>query len=193
MTGDELRSLFLDVYRQRAHAVIPAAPLVLEHDPTTLFTGAGMQPLLPYLLGDPHPAGRRLTDVQRCLRAQDIEEVGDNRHTTAFEMLGNWSLGSYFKAEQLAWVWEFLTKAVGLDKNRLYVTVFGGDATRPRDTEAIAIWQEIFAREGLATAVVDDPAVTGMGSARIVAYPGEANWWSRSGEPATMPAGEPGG
>ena len=193
MTGNELRALYLDFYRQRGHAVVPSASLIPDNDPTTLFTGSGMQPMLPFLLGEPHPLGRRIADSQRCFRVQDIEEVGDNRHTTAFEMLGNWSLGSYFKEEQLTWIWEFLTRVVGLDSRRLYVTVFAGNEAIPRDTEAIAIWQEIFAREGLATTVVDDPAASGMGNGRIFATPGAENWWSRSGAPARMPAGEPGG
>lgn len=193
MTGNELRALYLDFFRDRGHAVVPSASLIPDNDPTTLFTGSGMQPMLPFLLGEPHPLGRRIADAQRCFRVQDIEEVGDTRHTTAFEMLGNWSLGSYFKAEQLTWLWEFLTQVVGLDPHRLFVSVFAGNAVIPRDHEAIAIWQELFARVGLSATVVDDPATVGMGDGRIFAYSGSENWWSRSGAPAKMPVGEPGG
>ena len=127
MTPNQLRQLYLDFFTQRGHAEIPSASLVPENDPTTLFTSAGMQPLVPYLLGETHPRGDMLVDSQKCFRAVDIEEVGDNRHTTFFEMLGNWSLGNYFKEKQLPWLFAFLTDKVGLDAQKLYVTVFGGD------------------------------------------------------------------
>src|SRR6476469_9552877 len=127
MNAQEIRRKYLEFCQQNGHVVIPRAQLVPDNDPTTLFTGSGMQPLLPYLLGAEHPNGVRLADSQTCLRAQDINEVGDNRHTTFFERLGNWSLGDYFKAEQLRQIWEFLTVRVGLDPNRLYVTCFSGD------------------------------------------------------------------
>src|SRR5690606_9921050 len=132
--------------KNRDHALIPRALLVPQNDPTTLFTGSGMQPLIPYLLGEPHPKGTRLVDSQTCLRAQDIDEVGDNRHTTFFEMLGNWSLGDYFKNEQLRWFFEFLTDVVGLDPNKLYVTTFIGNEKHgiPKDTESARIWKELF-------------------------------------------------
>jgi len=126
MTAQQIRQAYIDFFRERGHSVIPRALLVPQNDPTTLFTGSGMQPLIPYLLGEPHPEGQRVTDSQTCLRAQDIEEVGDNRHTTFFEMLGNWSLGDYFKQEQINWIWEFLTQKIGLDPSRIYVTVLYG-------------------------------------------------------------------
>ncbi len=139
MNLEEVRTRYLAFFKERGHTVIPSVSIVPENDPTTLFTGSGMQPLLPYLLGSKHPGGIRLTDSQKCFRSMDIEEVGDNRHTTFFEMLGNWSLGDYFKSEQLPWFFEFLTdkeKGVGLDANNLYVTVFAGDEENgiPRDT-----------------------------------------------------------
>src|SRR5947207_2095038 len=133
MTAKELRQKFLDFFKDRSHVQIDTAKLVLEDDPTTLFTSAGMQPLIPYLLGKSHPAGKRLVNSQPCFRAQDIEEVGDNRHTTFFEMLGNWSLGDYLKKEQLAWCWEFLTKELNLDSKRIYVSVFEGNDFIPKD------------------------------------------------------------
>ena len=137
MNADEIRRAYLDFMVEQGHVIIPRSPLIPKDDPTTLFTGSGMQPLLPYLLGAPHPAGTRLADSQTCLRVQDIEEVGDNRHTTFFEMLGNWSLGDYFKQEQIPQVWTFLTAKVGLDPDRIYVTCFSGDAANdiPKDEE----------------------------------------------------------
>src|SRR3989339_929457 len=120
MTSGEIRKKFLEFFERRKHKIIPPAPLVLGEDPTTLFISSGMQPLVPYLLGEPHPSGsKRLVDSQPSLRIGDIEEVGDNRHDTFFEMLGNWSLGDYFKTEQLSWIWEFLTKELDLNKDRL--------------------------------------------------------------------------
>jgi alanyl-tRNA synthetase len=151
MTLNEIRERYLSFYKEapRNHAMIPSALLMPENDPTTLFTSSGMQPLVPYLLGQPHPEGKRLTNSQKSFRADDIDEVGDNRHTTFFEMLGNWSLGDYFKAEQLPWIFEFLTdkeKGAGLDPARLYVTVFAGDAEMgiPADEESVTIWKELF-------------------------------------------------
>ena len=131
----ELRSLFLDFFAQKGHAVIPSASLIPENDPTVLFTTAGMHPLVPYLLGAKHPMGTRLTDVQKCIRTGDIDDVGDASHLTFFEMLGNWSLGDYFKKEAISWSWEFLTSPqwLGLDKDRLAFTVFAGDDDCPRD------------------------------------------------------------
>ena len=129
MTLSEVRKRYLAFFAARGHEVIPSASLVPENDPTTLFTSSGMQPLVPYLLGQPHPEGKRITNSEKCFRADDIDEVGDNRHTTFFEMLGNWSLGDYFKKEQLAWIFEFLTDpeaGIGLDPMNLYVTVFAG-------------------------------------------------------------------
>lgn len=195
MTPDELRTRFLSFYQERGHAIVPSVPLVPENDPTTLFTGSGMQPMLPNLLGEPHPLGTRVCDSQKCLRAQDIEDVGDNRHTTFFEMLGNWSFGDYFKQEQLTWIFTFLTQELRLEPHRLYVTVFSGDASLglPRDHEAIKLWQELFSTIEMPAPVVEHPDTVGMGDGRIFLYGVAENWWSRAGAPDAMPVGEPGG
>lgn len=196
----ELRQKYLVYFKERGHSVIPSSSLVPENDPTTLFTGSGMQPLVPYLLGKDHPQGTRITDSQKCFRSMDIEEVGDNRHTTFFEMLGNWSLGDYFKEEQLAWFFGFLTGEVGLDPENLYVTVFIGDETNniPRDTESVAIWKKLFTEKGIDAKDVligseAEGAQKGMQGGRIFYYEAKKNWWSRAGTPENMPPGEPGG
>ncbi|NCN24019.1 MAG: alanine--tRNA ligase [Candidatus Pacebacteria bacterium CG10_big_fil_rev_8_21_14_0_10_42_12] len=195
MTPDELRLAYLDFMESKKHAIVPSASLVPENDPTTLFTGSGMQPMITYLLGEKHPKGTRIADSQRCFRSQDIEEVGDNRHTTYFEMLGNWSLGDYFKKEQLSWFFEFLTKKVGLDPKKLFVTVFRGNDKLGigKDTESVKIWQELFTKAGCTADVVDFSERDGMGNGRIFYYDETKNWWSRAGVPNNMPAGEPGG
>ena len=200
MTLNEVRQKYLDFYAKQGHAVIPSAPLLPKNDPTTLFTGSGMQPLVPYLLGKDHPKGKRITDSQKSFRSMDIEEVGDNRHTTFFEMLGNWSLGDYFKKEQLPWVFEFITDEIGLDPNKIYVTVFIGDEKNnvPRDTESVSIWKELFAKKGIDAKDVligseDDGYKVGMQEGRVFYYDSKKNWWSRAGVPEKMPAGEPGG
>lgn len=195
LTPDELRQAYLDFFAERGHVVVPSARLVPEGDPTTLFTGSGMQPMMPYLLGKEYPDGKRIVDSQKCFRAVDIDEVGDNRHTTFFEMLGNWSLGDYFKTEQLRWFFEFLTKKVGLEPNRLFVTVFAGrqDIGIPQDDEAVEVWQKLFSEAGITATAKADAAEQGMGDARIFYYPAEKNWWSRAGKPELMPIGEPGG
>jgi alanyl-tRNA synthetase len=199
MTAQEIRQAYLDFFKQRQHQVIPRALLVPQEDSTTLFTGSGMQPLIPYLLGEPHPKGNKLTDSQTCLRAQDIEEVGDNRHTTFFEMLGNWSLGDYFKEDQIKWFFEFLTDIVGLDPNRIYVSCFIGDQQNniPKDNQSASVWQELFKNNGLSYDTVDIGSVrnganNGDNNARISFY-GEKNWWCRAGKAQDMPIGEPGG
>lgn len=181
MKAKEIIDIFISFYEKRDHTRIANAPLVPENDPTTLFTSSGMQPLVPFLLGEPHPAGKRLVNVQNSFRAVDIEEVGDNRHTTFFRMLGNWSLGDYFKSEQIPWVWELYTKELGLDPKRLSVTVFAGNSDVEKDSTSLALWRKIFTDEGL------NP------DERIFTYGVEKNWWSRSGTPDKMPAGEPGG
>ncbi len=193
LSSDQLRQAYLDFFRERGHAVIPSSSLIPENDPTTLFTGSGMQPMLPYLLGEKHPLGSRIADSQRCFRTQDIEEVGDNRHTTFFEMLGNWSLGDYFKKEQIPWMFDFLTKTLGLDAKRIYVTVFRGNDVIPRDDESIRLWQEQFQSIGIEAKTLDDAEKKGMRDGRIFTYDEKKNWWSRAGEPAKMPIGEPGG
>lgn len=195
MTVAEIRQKYLDFFKEKGHAILPSASLMPENDPTTLFTGSGMQPMVPYLLGESHPQGTRVADAQKCFRAQDIEEVGDNRHTTVFEMLGNWSFGDYFKEEQIAWMYTFLTKEIGLDPKNLYVTVFrGNDALGlPRDTEAVALWKKAFAENGIDAADVDNAERDGLQGGRIFYYDETKNWWSRAGVPANMPVGEPGG
>ncbi len=200
MNASEIRQKYLDFFAARGHVVIDRARVVPDNDPTTLFTGSGMQPLVPYLLGEEHPAGTRLVDSQTCLRSQDIEEVGDNRHTTFFEMLGNWSLGDYFKEEQIPWFWEFLTKEIGLDPQRIFVTCHIGDeeAKVERDTEAASIWTSLFKGAGVDAKQVDigseaDGGRLGDQGGRIFFYNSKKNWWSRSGTPQEMPVGEPGG
>ena len=199
MDADAIRGAFLDYMTEQGHVIIPRAPLIPKDDPTTLFTGSGMQPLLPFLLGAEHPAGTRLADSQTCLRVQDIEEVGDNRHTTFFEMLGNWSLGDYFKDEQIPQFWTFLTDKVGLDPARIYVSCFVGDPANgiPKDEESAAIWTRLFAEAGIAADQVEvdteeHAAQVGTGGARIAFY-GKKNWWCRGGKAEDMPVGEPGG
>lgn len=170
LSTDRLRQTYLDFFRSQGHAVIPAAPLVPENDPTVLFTTAGMHPLVPYLLGEPHPAGRRLTDVQRCVRTQDIDEVGDASHLTFFEMLGNWSLGDYFKEGAITMSFTFLTKVLGIPLSRLAVTCFAGDADAPKDEESAAIWRKL-----------------GIPAERIGFLPKAKNWWGPAGQ--TGPCG----
>jgi len=145
MTSNEIRERFIKFFEKRGHAIIPSAPLVPENDTSVLFNTAGMQPLVPYLLGNPHPMGKRLVNVQKCVRTQDIEEVGDNTHDTFFEMLGNWSLGDYFKSEAIKWSFELLTnkeEGFGLDPKRLYVTCFEGNKDAPKDIESYEIWKK---------------------------------------------------
>jgi len=198
MTAQEIRKAYLDYFVERGHKVVPRALLVPYNDPTTLFTGSGMQPLIPYLLGEPHQTGTRLTDSQTCLRAQDIEEVGDNRHTTFFEMLGNWSLGDYFKAEEIPWLFEFLTDVVGLDPQKLYVTCYLGNKEFgiARDSEAAELWADLFDKKGIEARQVAigseaDGYAKGMSGGRIFFYDGSKNWWSRAGAEASTPVGDP--
>ena len=199
LSASEIRARYLKFFKQRDHALINRALLVPQNDPTTLFTGSGMQPLIPYLLGETHPGGNRLTDSQTCLRAQDIEEVGDNRHTTFFEMLGNWSLGDYFKKDQINWFWEFLTEVVGLDASRIYVTCFSGyeDLGIPKDTEAAETWQTVFKNAGIDAQMIEigseaNGYAVGDQGGRIFFY-NDKNWWCRAGKAKDMPSGEPGG
>ena len=198
MNAQDIRNKYLEFCQKNGHAVIARAPLILHNDPTTLFTGSGMQPLLPYLLGQDHPQGTKLADSQTCLRAQDIEDVGDNRHTTFFEMLGNWSMGEYFKRQQIEWFFEFLTEEVGLDPQKIYVSCFIGDAQNniPRDDEAAQIWQEVFAKKGIDAKIVElDSAENGdklgMQGGRIFFYNDKENWWSRGGGIDSTPIGDP--
>jgi alanyl-tRNA synthetase len=199
MNAQDIRNSYLEFFKERGHTIIPRAKLVPYNDPTTLFTGSGMQPLLPYLLGEPHQAGVRLTDSQTSLRAQDIEDVGDNRHTTFFEMLGNWSLGDYFKEQQIRWFFEFLTDVVGLDPNKIYVTAFIGDKKHgiPRDDEAANIWQTVFAEKNIEAEIVEigsqeDGNIRGIKPGeRIFFYDDGENWWSRGGGLDKTPIGDP--
>ena len=198
MNTQEIRQKYLEFCQRNGHAIIERAPLMLHNDPTTLFTGSGMQPLLPYLLGQDHPQGTKLADSQTCLRAQDIEDVGDNRHTTFFEMLGNWSMGEYFKRQQIEWFFEFLTEIVGLDPHKIYVSCFIGDEKNniPRDDEAAQIWQEVFAKKGIEAKIVElDSAENGdklgMQGGRIFFYNDKENWWSRGGGIDSTPIGDP--
>ena len=199
MNAQQIRNAYLKFFNDRQHAVIDRAPLVLTGDPTTLFTGSGMQPMIPYLLGEPHPQGKRITDSQTCLRAQDIDDIGDNRHTTFFEMLGNWSMGDYFKEQQVEWMFEFLDTVVGLDMSRLYVTCFIGapEYGIAKDTEAAETWKKLFATKGLSTGEAEigseaDGYARGIKDGeRIFYYDGSKNWWSRNGSPETTPIGDP--
>ena len=195
MNSKELRKRFLKFFKERGHKIIPSSSLIPENDSTTLFTGSGMQSLVPYLMGESHPKGKRLVNIQKSFRAEDIEEVGDNRHTTFFEMLGNWSLGNYFKKEQLNWLFEFLVKEIKLDSKKIYVSVFRGNERIGinRDLESVQIWKDIFKKNGIEANDVDYPEKHGFQDGRIFYYDETKNWWSRSGIPANMPVGEIGG
>lgn len=199
MNAQEIRRKYLEYFQKKGHKVIPRALLVPYNDPTTLFTGSGMQPLIPYLLGESHQGGTRLVNSQTCLRSMDIEDVGDNRHTTFFEMLGNWSLGDYFKKEQIRWFFSFLVDEVGLDPSKIYVTCFIGDKAVgiPRDDQAARIWQDLFKEKGI------DAGIAAIGSKedgdkrgikpgeRIFFYDDGENWWSRGDRLAGTPIGDP--
>ncbi|MBP9852901.1 MAG: alanyl-tRNA synthetase [Patescibacteria group bacterium] len=199
MNAQQIRNAYIKFFTDRGHYAAQRAPLVLKDDPTTLFTGSGMQPMIPYLLGQPHPEGKRVVDSQTCLRAQDIDEIGDNRHTTFFEMLGNWSMGDYFKDQQIRWMWEFLSEVVGLDMSKVYITCYIGDERYgiPKDTEAAAVWKELYSAAGLSSGEAEigseaDGYTRGIkDTERIFYYDGSKNWWSRNGSPETTPIGDP--
>ncbi len=198
MNAQEIRNAYLAFFEERQHVIVARAPLVLKDDPTTLFTGSGMQPMIPYLLGEPHPKGNRITNSQTCIRAQDIEDIGDNRHTTFFEMLGNWSMGDYFKEQQIEWIAEFLFDIVGLDPQKFYVSCYIGndDYGIPRDEEAIRLWSKIFEARGIDPQVVEIGTAengdkVGMQGGRIFLYDGKENWWSRNGNEENTPLGDP--
>jgi len=206
MTASEIRQKYLDFFAQKNHHIIPSASLIPANDSSTLFISSGMQPLIPYLLGEKHPNGQRLVNSQKCIRVDDIEEVGDGRHNTFFEMLGNWSLGDYFKQEQLPWVFEFLSGELKLDPKKLYITVFrGNDELKiSRDEESVKIWQELFTSVGLEAQDLDINDIDffinnnsnheiDFNKDRIFYYGDKKNWWSRSGTPDKMPIGEIGG
>ncbi len=198
MNAQEIRNAYLAFFNERQHTIISRAPLVLKDDPTTLFTGSGMQPMIPYLLGEHHPKGNRIVDSQTCLRAQDIDDIGDNRHTTFFEMLGNWSLGDYFKEQQIEWIAEFLFDIVELDPRKVYVSCYIGNEAYgiPRDEEAIKLWTKIFESRGIGAKVVEIGSAEngdklGMQGGRIFLYDGSENWWSRNGNEEKTPIGDP--
>jgi len=172
INSDKLKKLYIEFFRQKRHKVVPNVSLIPENDPTVLFTTAGMHPLVPFLLGQPHPQGKRLVNVQKCFRTSDIDEVGDDFHLSFFEMLGNWSLGDYFKKEAIEWSFEFLTskKWLGLDKNRIFITVFEGNEDVPKDEESAKIWQGL-----------------GIPKERIFYLPKKDNWWGPAGN--TGPCG----
>ncbi len=179
ITTEGLRKKYFDFFQAKGHTLIYSSSILPENDPTVLFTTAGMHPLVPYLLGEKHISGTRLVNVQKCIRTGDIDAVGNSTHLTFFEMLGNWSLGDYFKAEMIAWSWEFLTdkKWLGIDPNRLFITVYEGDAFVPRDDESIDLWQGQFAKAGIEAKVGD----------RIFPLGREDNWWGPAGR--TGPCG----
>jgi alanyl-tRNA synthetase len=196
MESKEIRKKFLRYLKKQECKIVPSSSLVPENDPTTLFTSAGMQQMVPYLLGEKHPLGTRIANCQKCFRAKDIEEVGDLRHNTFFEMMGDWSFNDFFKKEQLSWIFGFLTKEVGLDPKRLFVTAFRGSPENniPKDTETADIWKNLFKSAGVEAKDADLSENNGMKEGeRIFYYDENKNWWSRSGNPENMPIGELGG
>lgn len=199
MKAQEIRRAYLEFMASKGHVVVPRANLVPQGDPTTLFTGSGMQPMIPYLLGEEYPGGaKRIADSQVVFRTGDLEEVGDSEHLTTFEMLGNWSLGDYYKQEQISWIAEFLFDIVGLDPSRVYVTCYIGNDELgiPKDSEAIEFWQSEFQKRGVDATVVElgsseNGDKLGMQGGRIFLYDGKENWWSRGGDEDGTPIGDP--
>jgi len=189
MTSEDIRQKFIDFYKSKKHTQISSVPLVPENDPTTLFNGSGMQPLVPYLLGQVHPQGTRLVDVQECLRAEDLDEVGNARHHSFFEMLGCWSLGDYFKQEQIPWTFEFFVDVLGIDPKKLYVSVFAGEGEIKKDSESVEIWKETFKKYDIEAQDTEDIHLVGQKNYRIFYYPKEKNWWERPNAPIGDPAG----
>lgn len=198
MDTREIRAKYLEFFQSKGHIVVPRASVVPKDDPSTLFTGSGMQPMVPYLLGQTHPKGKLLSNSQVCFRSQDIDEVGDSEHTTTFEMLGNWSLGDYYKTDQIAWISKFLFDVVGLDARKVYVSCYIGSKKYdiPRDDQAIKLWQEQFKKRGIDAKVVEigateNGAQVGMQGGRIFLYDGRENWWSRNGDEEGTLVGDP--
>lgn len=181
----EIKKKYIEYFKQKKHKEIPNVSLLPENDPTSLFIMAGMQPLINHFSGEPHPTGKRLVNIQRCVRTNDIEEVGDTIHMTFFEMLGNWSLGDYFKKEAITLTWEFLTEVLGFDPNRIYVTIFEGDEDAPFDSEAVKIWKSIYDKVGIKAEVFDKSKKNT--NARIFPLPKKENWWGPVGD--TGPCG----
>lgn len=199
-----IREKYLNFFKKNGHVIVPSSSLIPQNDPTTLFVSSGMQPLLQYFLGEKHPDGDRIVNSQVCLRAHgfmdDLLEVGDNRHTSLFEMLGNWSFGSYFKKEQIKYFYTFLTEELNLDPNRLYISCFIGDSENgiPKDLESVEVWKELLSVKGVSNEVVEfnsmeEAEEKGSLNARICLYPSKKNWWSRNGVPKNMPDGDIGG
>lgn len=190
LSGDEVRKRFLDYFKKKNHAILPSASIIPENDPSVLFTTAGMQPLVPYLLGEKHPMGRRLADIQKCIRLTDIDEVGDVTHLTFFEMLGNWSLGDYFKKDSIKWSFKFLTSkefGLGMEPDKIYVTVFAGDEDSPRDAESIEIWKQVYQNYGINAKVFGEEKLSKnrdglISSYRIFLLGKEDNWWPAGGK-----------
>lgn len=199
MTPDELRKSYVGFMKRRGASQVPSAGLLPENDPSTLFTGSGMQPMVPYLLGEKHPAGNEITDIQKCLRTVDIEEVGDMSHLTFFEMIGRWEFRANensYKEKQIDAIWDWQIHELGIDPNRLYISVFKGseELNIERDNEAVRLWSAKFKSVGIEPVVEEEPYQYGTSrGGRIFLYNEKENWWSRSGNPRNMPVGEPGG
>lgn len=189
MQSKEVRQKFIDYYKNLGHSQIDNMPLVLPNDSSTLFNSSGMQALVPYLLGEPHPLGKRLVNVQKSLRTQDLDEIGDGHHHSFFEMLGCWSLGDYFKKEQIAWTLDFFVEELGIPAEKLYVSVFAGDESAEQDTEAVESWKKAFAKYNIVAEDSQDITKVGEGKYRIFYYGKEGNWWERSPAPIGDPAG----
>lgn len=199
MTPNELRKSYLDYMKSKGSVTVPSSSLLPENDPTTLFTGSGMQPMVPYLLGEKHPAGTDISNTQKCLRTGDIDETGDNSHLTFFEMIGRWELGGDpkdYKEKQIRYMWDWQINVLGIDPKRFYVSVYQGNETMgiPHDEDAIAVWKNLFQSVGINPIVEDEPWEYGASrGGRIYLYNEKENWWSRAGVPENMPIGEPGG
>lgn len=199
MTPDELRKSYVGFMKKRGASQVPSASLLPENDPSTLFTGSGMQPMVPYLLGEKHPIGNEITDIQKCLRTVDIEEVGDMSHLTFFEMIGRWEFRADendYKKKQIDAIWDWQINELGINPNRLYISAFKGseELNIERDTEAIQLWSEKFKSVGIEPVIEEEPYKYGTSrGGRIFLYSEKENWWSRAGSPFDMPVGEPGG
>lgn len=199
MTPDELRKSFIDFMKRTGASQVPSSSLLPENDPSTLFTGSGMQPMVPYLLGEKHPIGNEITNIQKCLRTVDIDEVGDTSHLTFFEMMGRWEFKANennYKSKQIDAIWNWQINELGIDPSRLFISVFIGnqDLNIEKDKESIQIWSEKFKSVGIDPIIEDNPYKYGVSrGGKIFLYDEKENWWSRAGSPFNMPVGEPGG